>query len=196
MRRSKNAPAGGRATALAVAIATLLAVSGLTRSSVGDEHKEPTLLGPTTREAVEAAEPEWVAAEVAAMPDEAAAQELAAVEPGAAVTVYLGTWCSDSRRELSRFWRAVDEAGGEVPFTVEYVAVDRAAKRPPELEREQGLRWVPTFIVRRGGEEVGRVVEVSPHGIEKDLLALLDGDLHGVVSGRADLGAEAGTATP
>ena len=159
-----------------------------------DARPEPALLGPTTREAVEAVEPAWVEAEVAAQPDAAAAQALAAVPPGAAVTVYFGTWCSDSRRELSRFWRAVDEAGGEVPFTVEYVAVDHAEKRPPELERDFGLRFVPTFIVRRGGAEVGRIVESSPHGIERDLAALLAGESHGVVSGRDDLGAPHGEA--
>ena len=83
-----------------------------------------------------------------------------------------------------------------MPFAIEYVAVDRAAKRPPELEREAGLLYVPTFIVRRGGEEVGRIVEVSPHGIERDLLALLTGAARGVVSGRDDLGGEGETAAP
>ena len=84
-----------------------------------------------------------------------------------------------------------------MPFTVDYVAVDRAEKRPPELEREVGLRYVPTFIVRRGGGEVGRIVEVSPHGVEHDLLALLAGEAHGIVSGRDDLGGGGGeTAAP
>ena len=172
---------------LAAAILAALLAGG---AAIGGEgEKEPALLGPTVREAVEAAEPAWVEAEVAAQPDPAAVEALVAVPPGAEVTVYFGTWCSDSRRELSRFWRALDEAGGEVPFTVEYVAVDHAEKRPPELERDLGLLYVPTFIVRRGGAEVGRIVEVSPHGIERDLAALLAGEAHGVVSGRADLGA-------
>lgn len=172
-------------------LAAALLAAGLLVGGVvaGDEGKpEPTLLGPTSRDAIEAAEPGWVAEEVAASPDAAAVAALAAVAPGAEVTVYLGTWCSDSRRELARFWRAVDEAGGELPFTVSYLAVDRADKRPPELAAEVGLAYVPTFIVRRGGAEVGRIVEISPHGIERDLAALLHGEVRGVVSGRDDLG--------
>jgi thiol-disulfide isomerase/thioredoxin len=158
--------------------------------------KEPAILGPTTRAAVEAAEPGWVEAEVAAAPDAAAAKALTMVPPGAAVTVYFGTWCGDSRRELTRYWRALDEVGGEVPFKVDYVAVDHADKRPPELAKEVGLLYVPTFIVRRDGTEVGRIVESAPDGIEHDLAALLTGQAHGVVSGRQDLGGEGAVATP
>lgn len=154
-----------------------------------DEPKEPpSLLGPVTREQIEEAEPEWVAAEAEAELDAEAVQALALVEPGAEIEVYLGTWCSDSQRELARFWRALDENFGVVPFDVEYVAVDRSENRPPELERDLDLRYVPTFIVRRDGNEVGRMVEVSPGGIERDLLGLLDGSATGVVSARDDLG--------
>lgn len=154
-----------------------------------DEPPEPpSLLGEVSRAEVEAAEPEWVVAQAESELDAEAAQALAEVEPGAEIEIYFGTWCSDSRRELARFWRALDETLGLVPFEVRYVAVDRSDKRPPELERDLGLRYVPTFIVRRQGHEVGRMVEVSPNGIERDLLALLNGDAEGVVSAREDLG--------
>jgi thiol-disulfide isomerase/thioredoxin len=146
----------------------------------------PALVGAATREQVEAA-PEWVQAEVDAKPDAAAAQALAAVEPGAEVTVYLGTWCSDSRREVPRFWKAVDAAGGSVPFAVRYVAVDHAKKEPAALLKQDDVRFLPTIIVRRGGKEVGRIVETSPHGVEQDLLALLTGKAAGVLSMRQDL---------
>ena len=116
-----------------------------------------------------------------------AAQALAAVEPGAEVTVYLGTWCGDSRREVPRFWKAVDAAGGSVPFAVRYVGVDHAKKEPADLLKQDDVRYLPTIIVRRGGKEVGRIVETSPHGVEQDLLALLTGKATGVLSTRQDL---------
>lgn len=180
------------AFAAAVALATPAPFAGPAAAAEDEEEKvPPSLLGPVTREQLEAAEPSWVAAMVEAEPDSAAAQALAEVPPGAEVTVYLGTWCSDSKRELARLWRALDETGGLVPFEIEYIAVDRAENRPPELERELDLRYVPTFIVRRGGAEVGRMVEESPGGIESDLLALLTGETTGVVSARDDVGAGA-----
>lgn len=153
-----------------------------------EEPAPPSLVGEVTREEIEQAEPEWMTAMAEAEIDPEAAQGLAAVEPGAEVMVYFGTWCGDSRRELARFWRALDETGGMVPFEINYLAVDRRDKRPPELETEVGLQYVPTFVVSREGEEVGRMVEVSPNGIETDLLALLAGEATGVVSARDDLG--------
>lgn len=148
---------------------------------------EAALVGPATREQIEGAVPEWVEAEVGAKPDAEAAKALAGVPPGAEVTIFLGTWCGDSRREVPRFWRGLDEAGGSVPFKVTYVTVDRQKKEPAGPVTENGVQYLPTFIVRRGGHEVGRIVETAPNGIEHDLLALLTGKAHGVIATRTDL---------
>jgi thiol-disulfide isomerase/thioredoxin len=150
--------------------------------------ERPVLLGHVQREQVEAAVSDWVEAEVASAPDAEVVKRLAAVGPGATVTVFLGSWCGDSRREVSRFWHVLDEAGGDLPFAISYVGVDPAKKEPADLVSGNDLRYVPTFIVRRDGREVGRIVESAPHGIERDLLSLLDGSAHGLVTGRADLG--------
>ena len=146
----------------------------------------PVLVGPTTRDKVEAA-PEWTLAEVEARPDADAARELAQVQPGAEVVVFLGTWCGDSRRELPRLWKAMDSGSGAVNFQIRYIGVDRAKKEPADLVKEYNVLYLPTFIVRRGGREVGRIVETSPHGIERDLLALLTGKATGVLTTRTDL---------
>ncbi len=159
------------------------------------EKGETVPVGPVTREQIEAAVPEWIQAEVDAQPDAEAARALAAVQPGAEVTVFLGTWCGDSRRELPRLWRALDEAGGAVPFQVRYVSVDREKKEPAAALAESGVRYLPTFIVCRDGRETGRIVETSPHGVERDLLDLLEGRAHGILATREDLTSE-GSAKP
>lgn len=152
---------------------------------------EPVLLGEVTREEIEEAVPSWVAETASAQIHEAEAAALASVEPGAEVTVFLGTWCSDSHREVPRLWRALDhaegQAGGEVPFEVEYVAVDRDKEEPADLLAGQDLAYVPTLVVRRDGREVGRIVESAPGGVEADLLMLLEGFAWGVLTGREDL---------
>jgi hypothetical protein len=156
--------------------------------------EKPVLLGSIQRAQVEAAVPDWVQVEAGSAPDPKAAQALAKVPAGASVTIFLGTWCGDSRRELSRFWRALDGVGGPVPFTISYVGVDYAKKEPAALVQPVDLRYVPTFIVRRDGREVGRIVESAPHGIERDLLSLLDGSAHGLLTERTDLGPAASPA--
>jgi hypothetical protein len=192
---------GGRASAAPAAAPTSPAAPAATPD-------KQVLLGPVTREQVEAAVPAWVQAEVEADPDLAAARALAGVAPGAEVTVLLGTWCSDSRREMSRLWKALDGigatsgggAGSGLPFTLTYTGVDEAKREPAAAVAAAGLKYVPTLIVRRDGREVGRIVEVSPHGIEHDLLALLSGKAAGLLTASPKLtaagSAPAGAAPP
>ena len=165
------------------------ASAGPAGGAQGSEEKKepkPVVVGPVSREAIEAAVPDWVQAQLESQPDAETARSLAAVEPGAEVAIFLGTWCGDSRREVPRLWKALDETGGAVPFAVHYVGVDREKKEPATVA-ENGVLFLPTFIVRRRGREVGRVVETSPNGIEKDLLALLTGKARGVLATREDL---------
>ncbi|MGZ3453141.1 MAG: hypothetical protein ACXVEF_26270 [Polyangiales bacterium] len=131
------------------------------------------LVGHVSREQLEAL-PAWKAARASAHADPDASVALRGVPKGASVTIVLGTWCSDSRRELTRFFDALDRAGGPVPFAVEYVAVDHG---------KGGWKWIPVFIVIRDDKEVGRIVESAPNGIERDLGALLRGERSGVISG-------------
>jgi hypothetical protein len=177
----------GAATAAAVIAADPPPHAAVAAAQEPAKKEEATLVGPATREQIEGAAPEWVEAEVGAKPDAEAAKALAGVPPGAEVTIFLGTWCGDSRREVPRFWRGLDEAGGAVPFKVTYVAVDRQKKEPAGPVTENDVRFLPTFIVRRDGHEVGRIVETAPCGIEHDLLALLTGKAHGVIATRTDL---------
>jgi thiol-disulfide isomerase/thioredoxin len=166
--------------ALLAVLASILGTSCATSTTVS-----APLVGETTREQIEVA-PEWMAAEAESQPDPEACKALASVPPGAEVTVFLGTWCGDSRRELPRFWKALDMAA-TVPFAVHYIGVDRQKKEPSAPVINNDIRYVPTFIVYREGREVGRIVEESPHGIEKDLLALLTGEAQGLITTRTDL---------
>jgi hypothetical protein len=159
---------------------------------------EEVLVGETTRAQIEAA-PEWASAEAESQPDLQASTALASVPPGAEVTIFLGTWCGDSRREVPRLWKALDIAGSrgvDVPFAIHYIGVDRQKKEPSAAVTDNDIRYVPTFIVTREGREVGRIVEESPHGIEKDLLALLTGQAQGLITTRTDLMSPGASSSP
>ena len=174
----------------ALVLPALLTVACATAppAASGPEELEVELVGPLTRAEIEAALPDWIGAQIEASPDVDQALRMASAgSADSRVTVYLGTWCSDSRRELGRFWRAVDEAGGEVAFELAYVGIRRdKERRDPGLDGV-GLLRVPTFVVEMAGAEVGRVVEESPNGIENDLLALLSGEATGMVTATEEL---------
>lgn len=93
-------------------------------------------------------------------------------------TVFFGTWCSDSRREVPRLLKLLD-ALGVADSAVQLIAVDNTDalyKRSPTGE-EEGFEVyrVPTVVVSRGGDEVARIVEHPVRSLEQDLLAILDG---------------------
>ncbi len=189
-----DSPIMPRSIARALPVVALCALSvsifSVARPAWADDSTpsdDQVLVGQVTREQVENTVPAWVGNTVGSEIDPDAAAALADVDPGAEVIIFFGTWCSDSAREVPRFWRALDQVGGVVPFDIRYEAVDREKNRPKELVEQYDLRFVPTFIVRRDGREAGRVVEGAPHGIESDLLALLTGKASGVLSTRPDL---------
>lgn len=159
-------------------------VSSCSLSPPPANHPAPTIDKPVMTGTLARAMVENIPGWMSPVPiDVDAASKLAAVAPGAEVILVIGTWCSDSKREVGRLWQALDVAG-PVPFTVALLGVDRD-KKAPGLTLE--VAYVPLLIVRRGGQEVGRIIESAPNGIEKDLLALLDGSKTGIISGRADL---------
>lgn len=135
-------------------------------------HEPAPLIGETTRQRVLSTHRDWQRAFDAATPDAESAQKLASVPPGARVDVYFGTWCSDSRAELSRLWKALDQVG-PVPFELRWIGVDRQ-KHAPEVNDALELRRVPTFVVLRDGHEVGRIIEHAPRGIETELREQLE----------------------
>lgn len=137
--------------------------------------------GKITRMAILRGKAKWRMALEQAQPDAEVAKKLAEVEPGAEMTVYLGAWCGDSRREVPRFWKALDIAG-EVPFSVRYVGLDTKFDAAEVSLEGKNVRKVPTFVIIRDGQEVGRVVETSPNGIETDVLSLLTGEKTGKIS--------------
>jgi thiol-disulfide isomerase/thioredoxin len=175
------------ASILSISCATSTTVSSPTRAAApAQPEQKPVIVGEASREQIEA-DPAWAVAEAESQPDPEACKALASVPPGAEVTIFLGTWCGDSRREVPRFWKALEIAGLDVPFAVHYIGVDRQKEEPSAPVTNNDIRYVPTFIVTREGREVGRIVEESPHGIEKDLLALLTGQAQGLITTRTDL---------
>jgi hypothetical protein len=144
------------------------------------------IVGLTSRAEIEAAFPAWVSAAAEARPDPAFVARLGQVAPGAEIDVFLGTWCGDSRREVARFFVTLEQLPEPRPFGVRWIGVDRG-KQAPGFTEGVDLRFVPTFVVRRGGVEVGRVIESAPEGIERALYELASGARTGVITGRTDL---------
>jgi len=92
------------------------------------------------------------------------------------ITIFMGTWCGDSKREVPRVLKMLDCCGFP-PERLQIVMVgnsDSLYKRSPMHEEDgRNIVRVPTFIVEEDGKEQGRIVEFPKLSLEKDLLSIL-----------------------
>lgn len=90
--------------------------------------------------------------------------------------IFLGTWCSDSQRELPRFYKIVDYLG-VLDEQLQVIALDNHPERykqsPQHEEEGWNIEYVPTFIVLNAGREIGRIVEAPQESLERDLAMML-----------------------
>ena len=91
------------------------------------------------------------------------------------VQIYLGTWCEDSRREVPRFFKILDEIGWS-KNQIEMIMLDRNKTSGYGLEKDKNIHHVPTFIVSKERQEIGRIVETPIETLEDDLFNILIGD--------------------
>lgn len=90
------------------------------------------------------------------------------------ITVFMGTWCEDSHAEVPHFYKILDEAGfDENKLTL--ITVSEEKTTPDGLEKDENITNVPTIILRKNGEELGRIVEYPIESLEKDMAAIVSG---------------------
>lgn len=93
----------------------------------------------------------------------------------ATITVFMGTWCEDSQREVPAFYKVLDLAGIDAS-NVKLIAITEGKDTPEDLIKEYGIEYVPTIIFEKEGTELGRIVEYSIFSMEKDIEKILTGD--------------------
>lgn len=144
-------------------------------------------VGKTTRKDITEKFEAWKTSYERTKPSTTLAKDWANVPEDTQITVLFGTWCGDCMREVPQFWRDVESMGKDVPFEVHYVAVDNMFGAGPVDIRAYDPQAIPSFVVTRGGKELGRLVESPETTQSADLGRLLRGEATGVISGRGEL---------
>lgn len=91
---------------------------------------------------------------------------------GKVIKIILGTWCSDSRREVPRFLKILNYVGYPEDKVL-IVGVDRDKKGFTNEVDGLEIDFVPTFIIYESGKEIGRIIESPIETLEKDLVEIL-----------------------
>jgi tetratricopeptide (TPR) repeat protein len=92
------------------------------------------------------------------------------------VTLFMGTWCGDTQREVPRFVKIQDYLPFRINYVMVYGELDRYKQSPTHEEVGKGIFRVPTFIVEKSGVEIGRIIESPVESLEKDLVKIINGE--------------------
>jgi len=88
------------------------------------------------------------------------------------ITVVIGTWCGDSKRETPRFVKIIEHLKYPQDNIVA-IGVNRQKKAPGTEVEELNIEYVPTFIFVKDGQEIGRIIETPEESLEKDMLKII-----------------------
>jgi tetratricopeptide (TPR) repeat protein len=96
------------------------------------------------------------------------------------ITVFLGTWCGDSRREVPRFLKIMDQSGIKNE-KIRLIALNRGRQNnkqsPSHEEVGMNIHRVPTFIFHDSeGNEINRMVEFPVETLERDISKIFSGE--------------------
>ena len=88
------------------------------------------------------------------------------------VTIYMGTWCEDSQREVPGFFKIIDalKANDQVQLIV---GLNEDKVSHNGSSEHAGVTNVPTFVFSKDGEEINRIVEFPIISLEQDILDIL-----------------------
>ena len=107
-------------------------------------------------------------------PNEDVVSELSAVLEtyNIELAVFLGTWCSDSHELVPKLERVLEECSypmNDVPM----YALDLEKNSLDGIEQKYRIEYVPTIILTRKNEEIGRIVETVKETLEIDMLRII-----------------------
>ena len=88
------------------------------------------------------------------------------------IVVVLGTWCSDSQREIPRLLKILDFI--QFPReNLKLICVDRSKNAEGTEVENLDIQLVPTIIFYNGGTELGRIIEAPEVSLESDIAKIL-----------------------
>ncbi len=133
---------------------------------------QPEMVGSITREQILLGNPEWSAVVASYAPAPEAIDKLKRLDRPVHIEVFLGTWCPDSQRHVSEFFKVLDLA--DTPMLIAaYIGIPKQKEARPEYYGGKDIQRIPTFIITADGQEKGRIIEIPVKSVEQDLVDIL-----------------------
>lgn len=107
--------------------------------------------------------------------DEETLSKISEVDSDITLECFMGTWCGDSRREVPRMYKILDQITFDEKKLI-IVSVDRKMVSPGGEQKGKDIHHVPTLIFYKEGTEIGRIIESSVRTLEEDFVDILFGN--------------------
>ncbi len=105
-------------------------------------------------------------------PDEEIVNDIKSKVKDLEVAIIMGTWCIDSKVQVPHFYKILDEAG-VAGNQITLICVNEQKQATDGSIDQLHVDRVPTFIIKKEGKELGRIVEFPNDTLERGLLAIL-----------------------
>jgi hypothetical protein len=143
------------------------------RSQIIERDNIKMLYGSISKDQLYFDYPSWKVEEDSYRTFEPAIQELSTLSEKINIEIFIGTRCSDSEREVPRFFKVIEDAGIVPLLTIDLWAVDRKKTLDSNLAQLRNIERVPTFIFYRDKQEIGRIIESPDELLEQDMALIL-----------------------
>jgi hypothetical protein len=90
------------------------------------------------------------------------------------IEVFLGTWCPDSKQNVSAYFKIMDMVQSPLIRTT-YIGLPQKKEDRAKYIQGKDIQRIPTFIVIFRGQEAGRVIETPRTSVEEDLWTIIQG---------------------
>lgn len=92
------------------------------------------------------------------------------------IKIVFRSTCSDSREQLPRFYKILDELNYPVD-KITLIGVNREKQSLSNEAEGLEIELVPTIIFYKDGNEIGRIVETPAESLEKDISNIIKSNL-------------------
>ena len=131
------------------------------------------LLGSLSKEEILENFPDWQVEVASYVPDQEVIEKLQSIPSEIKIEIFLGTWCSDTKRNVSAYFKIMDMVDNPLIMT-SYIGIPREDdSRKPFIEGKNIIK-VPTFIIIIDNQEKGRIIENPTKSVEEDLLDIIN----------------------
>ncbi len=131
------------------------------------------LLGPLNKEEILENFPDWQVEVASYVPDQEVIEKLQSIPSESKIEIFLGTWCPDTKRNVSAYFKIMDMVDNPLIMT-SYIGIPKEDdSRKPFIEGKNIIK-VPTFIITIDNQEKGRIIENPNKSVEEDILDIIN----------------------